>query len=565
MGARMAADFPAANARTGWRSEGLPKSNTGPTGRALVAMLLGLSGFVLLIACSNLANLLLARAIDRAREFAVRTALGASRLQLIRTVAVESLLLAAAGGAGAVLVATWTSNWLQSVIVDGGGPAIPMDWRVLSFAAAVSLLTVLFCGIAPASFTGRISTNDTLKSGGRSATAARAHIRVRNVFIAGQFALAMILLAGAAFFVRGTMQMLSQHYGWNAERVVQAEFVLPTGRYPADEDIVAFQPRVIERLARIPGVESVSVSYGLPFMGLRGTGHYVGDVEGTPGLTAKINGVSPRYFDVTGTRLAAGRVFNEHDTAASTRVAIISESMARQLFPGGNPLGRRVASAGSETRAWMEVVGVVADVRSIDVAQEPAPFQLYRPTTQDPHRGWTLAVRIAAGSPGAMVPSIRSAIAELDSDLSMRRVMTATNRMQEVTTSMSLVSKLLMAFAVLGLLLAALGIYGAMTRMVAQRSDEIGLRMALGAQVRNVLGLVLGSGVRIVAIGVGIGLVGAVALSRLLGSMLPGMETNGLLVGSAATAILTAIALLACYLPARRATHVDPIMALRSE
>jgi putative ABC transport system permease protein len=565
MGAQLAQDSPSAKPGTGWRSEALPDSNTGRTGRAILAMLLGLSAFVLLIACSNLANLLLARSIDRAREFAVRTALGASRLQLIRTVVLESLILATAGGAGAVLVAAWTSNWLQSVVVDGGGPAIPMDWRVLAFAAAVSLSTVLFCSVAPALFTSRVSTSDTLKSGGRGATTARGHVRARNAFLVGQFALAMILLAGAAFFVRGAVLMWSQQYGWSADGVTQAEFELPAERYPEDADIIDLQQRAIERLRRTPGVESASISYGLPYMGLRGTAHYVGDTaEATP-VTAKINGISPSYFDVTGTRLVAGRVFNDTDTAASPRVAIISESMAHRLFPDGSALGTRVASADGDPRRWMEIVGVVADVRSIDFAKEPAPFQLYQPTTQDPRRALMLAVRVGAGAPGAMIPAIRSAIAELDPDLVVRRLRTATNSMQEVTSSVSLVARLLTAFALLGLLLATLGIYGAMTRMVAQRTDEIGLRMALGAQVGNVLGLVLASGARIVAIGIGIGVAGAFALSRLLGSMLPSMETSSPWVGSAATVLLTAVALIACYLPARRAARVDPIVALRSE
>ena len=565
MGARTAADSPAATARTGWRSEALPDSNTGPTGRAILAMLLGLSACVLLIACSNLANVLLARSMDRAREFAVRTALGASRLQLIRTVVLESLIIATAGGVGAVLVAAWTTSWLQSVVVDGGGPQLPMDWRVLAFAVAVSLSTVLFCSMAPALFTRRISTSDTLKNGGRGATAARGHIRARNAFLVGQFTLAMILLAGAAFFVRGALVMWSQHYGWSADGVAQAEFGLPEERYAKDAEIIEFQRRAIERLKRTPGVEAVSISYGLPYMGLRGTAHYVGDTDEATPLTVKINGISPSYFDVTGTRVVAGRAFNDTDTAASSRVAIVSESMARRLFPGGSSLGRRVAFAGAEPRRWMEVVGVVADVRSIDFAKEPAPFQLYQPTTQDPRRGLMLAVRVGAGTPGAIMPVMRSAIAELDPDLVVRRLRTATNSMDEVTSSVSLVARLLAVFAVLGLLLAALGIYGAMTRMVAQRTDEIGLRMALGAQVRNVLGLVLASGARIVAIGVAFGLVGAFALSRLLGSVLPSMETSSGLVGSGATVLLSAVALLACYLPARRATRVDPIAALRSE
>jgi putative ABC transport system permease protein len=566
MGARMAADFPADNAKTAWRSEALPDSNTGSNGRALLAMLLGLSGCVLLSACSNLANVLLARAMDRSREFALRTALGASRLQLIRTVALELLLVAAAGGAGAVLVTLWTTRWLQSVVVDGGGPAIPVDWRVLAFAAAVSLSTVLFCGLGPALFARRIGPSDALKQGGRGTTAPRGHIRARHALLVGQFAMAMILVAGASFFLRGTAQMLSQHYGWRSDGVVQAEIVLSEERYPKDQDVLDFQGRAIARLERVPGVAAVSVSYGLPYKGLRGTAHYVGDGSSDGlALTAKINGISPAYFDVTSTRLAAGRVFTAADSSTSSRVAIISEGMARRLFPDGRALGRRIASADDEPRVWMEIVGVVEDVRSIDLAQTPEPFQLYQPTAQDPRRHLVLAVRTTGGTSNGTVGAIRSAVAELDAGLVARRLMTATDTMADVTSSMSLIAQLLTAFAAIGVLLAALGIYGAMARMVAQRTDEIGLRMALGAQVRDIVGMVLGSGARVVATGMGLGLAGALGLSGALGALLPSMARDTGVAGAIAIAALTAVAVLACYLPARRAVAVDPMVALRNE
>jgi predicted permease len=564
MGAQAAADDPAAPARTGWRSEPLPDSNTGPTGRALLAMLLGLSGCVLLVACSNLANLLLARAIDRAREFAVRTALGASRLQLIRTVVLESALLAAVGGSGALLVASGATRWLESVIVDGGGPAIPLDWRVLAFAAMVSLATIFLCGVGPALFARRVVPNDALKTGGRGATAAKGHVRARYVFLVGQFALALLLVAGAAFFLRGTSQMLTQSYGWTIDGVVQADLSLPTERYGTDDDVVAFQRRAVARLEAIPGVIAASLSYGLPYKGLRGTNHYVGDGGREP-VTAKINGISPAYFQVTGTRLAAGRLFTPADTTSSPKVAIVSEAMARRLFPDGRPLGRRVRAAGGDAGAWIEVVGVVADVRSIDLAQEPAPFQLYQPTAQDPRRDVVLAVRVDGGRSAATLAAIRTAVAELDAALVARRLMTASDSLQEVTTSMSLMTRLLLAFAALGLLLAALGIYGAMTRMVAQRTDEIGLRMALGAQTRDVVGLVMRSGTRVVVAGLAIGLVGAAGLSRLLGAVLPSMATDTGVVSVLAGSVLIAAAFVACYLPARRATRVSPMVALRGE
>ena len=569
-GARMAADFPQDNEKTGWRSEGLPHSATGPAGRVLLGMLLGLSGFVLLIACSNLANLLLARTIERTREFAVRAALGASRLQLIRTLVLESLILAAVGGAGALVVASSTTSWLRSVIANGGGPSFefPMDWRVLCFALGVSLLTLFLCGIGPALFTSRISTNETLKSGGRGTTADRRQQRVRHALIIGQFALAMTLLAGAGFFIRGAANLLTEHYGWNADHVVQGDISLPSARYPKGESITAFHRRLIERVQQLPGVTAVSVSYGLPYVGLRGDGRFVVEAPGTAGrgpeFSTKWNGITPSYFDVTGTRLVAGRSFTDADTSSSLKVAIVNETMARTLFPGGAALGARIGDA-TETPDWMEVVGVVADVRSIDVAQAPASFQLYKPAAQDPRHDFMVAARTAGVAGGSVSAAIGAAVADLDPDLTVRALMPVTARMQEVTSQMALMQQLLLAFAVLGLLLASLGIYGAMARMVAHRTNEIGLRMALGAQVPHVVGLVFRSGGRIVAIGAGAGLLGAFGLSRLLASVLPTMETDSSLVGVAGAALLTAVALAACYVPARRATRVNPVDALRAE
>jgi putative ABC transport system permease protein len=549
-----------------WRIEALPDSDTSPTGRALLAMLLGLSGCVLLVACANLANLLLARAIDRSREFALRAALGASTVQLVRTLLLECALVAVAGGAGAVAVALWTTRWLQSVIVDGGGPAIPLDWRVLGFAAATSLATVLLCGVVPALFTRRIAPNDALKSGGRGATAGRGHVRIRHAFLVGQFALALLLVAGASFFLRGTAHMLTLHHGWNADGVAQAELSLPVERYRRDEDVVAFQQRAADRLAGIAGVTAASVSYGLPYKGLRGISHYVADAaaDSAP-ITARINGISPDYFTVTGTRLSAGRAFTPGDTAAAPKVAIISESLARRWFPDGRVLGRRVAGAGDGPRVWLEIVGVAADVRSIDVAQEPAPYQLYQPTAQDPRRDLIVAVRSTGATSAATLAAMRAAIVELDAGLVPRRLRTATASMEDVTTSMSVITTLLVAFAALGLLLAALGIYGAMTRMVAQRTDEIGLRIALGAQARDVLRLVLRSASGVVGLGMVLGLGGALGLSRLLGAVLPSMTTDTGTVTTAAVAVLTAVAVVACCLPARRAVRVDPMTALRGD
>ena len=443
-----------------------------------------------------------------------------------------------------------------------------MDWRVLSFALGVSLLTLFLCGIGPAVFTGRISTNETLKSGGRGTTADRRQQRVRHALIIGQFALAMTLLAGAGFFIRGAANLLTEHYGWNAEQVVQGDISLPSTRYPGGESITAFHRRLIERVQQLPGVTTVSVSYGLPYVGLRGDGRFVVDAPGTAGrgpeFPAKWNGITPSYFDVTGTRLVAGRSFNDADTSSSLKVAIINETMARTLFPGERRSARASEAqprsrTGWRSSAWSRTSGRSTSRRRRRASSSISPRRRIPATTSWLRRG---PAGVAGGSVSA---AIGTAVADLDPELTVRALMPVTARMQEVTSQMALMQQLLLAFAVLGLLLASLGIYGAMARMVAHRTNEIGLRMALGAQIPHVVGLVFRSGGRIVAIGAGAGLLGAFGLSRLLASVLPTMETDSSLVGAAGAALLTAVAFAACYLPARRATRVNPVDALRAE
>ncbi len=258
------------------------------------------------------------------------------------------------------------------------------------------------CGLGPVLFTGRLNTNETLKAGGRGATSGRGHQRLRHALIVGQFTLAMTLLAGAGFFVRGAAYMLHDHYGWNADNVVQAEIAMPSSGDRSGAAIVAFHKRLLEEVQALPGVSAASVSYGLPYIGLRGDGRYAvegHDPSAQSEVPAKLNGVTSAYFDVTGTRLLAGRFFTGADTTGAPSVAIINDAMARTLFPGGNAVGARIRDTSADAAAWMEIVGVVGDVRSIDVGQPPASYQLYQPAAQDPHREFVLAVR--ATGPGA--------------------------------------------------------------------------------------------------------------------------------------------------------------------
>src|SRR5437867_5203884 len=427
-GRRLARDFPAANVDSTWRTVPIDDTFLPKDAQTIVVMLVGLSGFVLLIACSNLANLLLARTIARAREFAVRSALGASRSQMLRPLIVESLLLAFAGGICAILVAMWTFDWLTvaSAGDNGVGVVLTFDWHVLGWAFGACLLTALAFGVAPALFALRLDLNSTLKSGSRGTTGDRGHRRFRNFLIVGQFALAMVLLAGAALFVRGLHELNSRRYGWESGQLVTGTMVLPTTTYPGDKEITDFQRLALERLEALPGVVSASISYSMPFFGLSEPRKYLvaGRETPEPGHepAALINGVSPHYFETVGTRLLSGRTFNAGDTPTSPRVFVINQAMASGLFGDESPIGRRIAQAGGKTVEWGEIVGVVSDVDSVYANRRTGAYQLYQPQTQEPRPLSELAVRTTAANPAVVIDGVRAAMAALDADLPVRKL-----------------------------------------------------------------------------------------------------------------------------------------------
>ncbi len=404
-GARLAADFPKENGGSTWRARDLLGSTGHSSGRVIIAMLLCLSGFVLLIACSNLANFLLAGTISRSREFAVRAALGASRSRLIRVLAVEPLVLVSVGCVGALFVSVWAAKWLSAQTAASGGAPMefPLDWRVLCFAIVTSLITAVIFGIAPALFATRVKIADALKSGARGATAGLGHQRLRDLLVIGQFAMATTLLAGAGFFARGADNLLRQHFGEDADHMVVAAFELPESKYKGNDEVVVFDRQVIERIEQLPGVKAASISYAPPFFGLMGPRHYI--IEGRDRSASSLeplasyNGVTSSYFPATGTRMLSGRLFNVLDSANSLKVVVINDSMARALFPNESPIGKRIAQADADKREWAEIVGVVADVHAIGLYQRPIPFQVYQPFVQDPWRFANLAVRTANVAP----------------------------------------------------------------------------------------------------------------------------------------------------------------------
>lgn len=539
------------------------------SGALMVGTLVGLSGFVLLIACANLANLLLARALARHREFAIRGALGASRWQLIRPLLGECILLAVIGGALGMLVCSWTNAWMaREFAISGSAIAFVTDWTLLAYAFAVSLLTGVFFGVAPAWMISRVAVNDALKGGARGTTGDRSQHRVRQVLIAGQVALALVLLSGAVFFVRGLEHILTREAGWNLTRVLRGILVVPESRYTDTAAISRFYDQVIERVVALPGVEAATICHDVPAFGFKsGRGFIIeGQPPATPGgasFGAPTNGVSPGYFATMGTRVLRGRDFGPMDRIDSAPVIILNETMARALFPDENPIGKRLAYS-DEPEKWIEVVGVAEDVQFLNFGDTTIRFQSYIPLSQAVWSYVALCVRTAV-PPATMGDTLRRAVAEIDPDMPVKELSLATEFIGRSLQDFRAIIQLLIGFATLGLFLAALGIYSVIARLVAQRTSEIGIRIALGAQVAHIARLILGAGLRIVLIGTGVGLVLAIALTHVLTQAMPALATTATPGLAGAVALLIGIALLACWLPARRATKVDPLEALRAE
>jgi len=544
----------------------------GPVRPALLA-LVGMVGFVLLIACANVANLLLARNAARRREFALRVALGAGRLRIVRQLLTESALLAVIGGGLGLLVALWGVALLGARIPPGWVSGIPLsegvriDARVLVFTLVVSLVTGLVFGLAPALQVSKPDLNDVLKEGGRTGGAGgRRQRRLRGLLVVAEVALSLTLLIGAGLMVRSFVELMRVPSGFNAANVLTMKLALPTLKYTKDEQVAGFYAQALESIAAVPGVEAVGATTNLPLGGGNQTTEVLVAGRPTPAVGQRtevsFRDISPDYFRAFGIPLLRGRTFTERDDKGAPGVAILNETMARRLFGATEAaLGQRLTDVDGKNER--EVVGVVGDVRHAGLDAEPKA-EMYVPFTQEASYSMTLVVRTAS-DPASFVPAMRARLLAIDKDQPTYHVRTMEQVVAESVSQRRLTMLLFGLFAALALALATIGIYGVMSYSVSQRAHEIGVRVALGAQRRDVLRLVIADGMALTLSGVVLGLAAALALTRLLASLLYGVKTTDPATYAAISLLLAAVALLACYLPARRATKMDPLITLRAE
>ncbi|MGB8592202.1 MAG: ABC transporter permease [Candidatus Acidiferrales bacterium] len=535
--------------------------------RALMVMVV----LVLVLACANIANLLLARGATRQREFAIRAAMGASRWRMIRQLLVESLLCAAAGGALGVVIASWTLDVLVTALESGAdiqGLTPRLDWSVLAFAIGATAISGLVFGLLPAWRVTRANVSQTLKEQGSTTSAGLSHVRFRKGLVATQMAFTVLLLAGAGLFTRTLWNLRHVDLGLRTDHLVSFTIAPQLNGYSQGRT-AELSAQLRERLAALPGVTAAGSAV---------IGTLVGSTDGSgltiPGDTqhAKIeqhvhrNWVSPRYFSVLGVPLLSGREFTPADSATSEKVAIISDTAARQFFPNRDPVGQRFGWNDSDAKPDVEIVGVVKDVHQAHVRDENVPF-IYLPDTQNPdvELGSATFYARTEQDPVSVVSAMRDAVKQLDASLPVFDVKTMNRLVDDDLFAERFVASLSSGFGTLAALLAALGIYGVLAFLVVQRSREIGIRMALGAETRHVRELILREVGFMVLIGAAIGLPAAYALARVSESLLYGVRASDPWIYVADIALSAFVAYVACYLPVRRATHVDPLIALRHE
>ena len=539
--------------------------------RGSLTVLLVAVAFVLLIACANVAGLLLARAVARRREIALRMALGADRGRVVRQLLTESLLLATVAGVLGSVLAYASFTFLQGLIPEqmALSASLKLDVRILVFTLAISIVTGIIFGLVPALQAAKFDLNDALK---QSSTRATASGRLRSTLIVFEVAVSIVLLVGAGLLIQTLFQLFRQYSVLEPDKVLTMRTILPREKYKEPQVRDNFYQQVLQRVEHLPGVVSAGYSTSVPLSWKGGSsGFYPEGIKSPiPGMSydAIHRQVSADYLKTMNIQLRQGRYFENRDNAQSMNVAIINETMARQYWPGENALGRRfrIGDPDETDQPWMQIVGIVADVRQMGF-DEPVKAEMYLPYQQVDHPWFMprdLAIR-TTGDTSSLVGSVRQIIREVDPDQPISNIATMAEVLGTEAAQRRMGMIMLAGFAVLALLLASLGIYGVLAYFVTQHTNEIGVRQALGATPRDILFLVLKKGMGLTLVGVAIGLASAFALTRLMSSLLFGVKASDPLTFVAVPLLLAFVALLACYIPARRATKVDPLVALRYE
>jgi putative ABC transport system permease protein len=576
--ARLAAAHPDTNKDLpGVRVETFTERFVGGAARTMFLVVMGAVGFVLLIACANVANLLLSRSANRVREVALRTALGATRWRVVRQLLVESVVLAFIGGSFGLLLAYAGVRVFDASLTDPGKPFwidFRVDYVVFGYVAAICVLTAILFGLAPALHVSRTNTNEVLKEGGRGSSGNRRARWFSGTMIVTELALTVVLLAGASLMIRSFMNLQTLEVGFPTGQLMTMRMQLPEKKYPTPEARTAFYDRLEPALAALSGVDAVAITTTVPPFQ---AGERPFEIDGrparqpdTPAPTVATVTISPRFFEVIGVGMRRGRALRDIDGAAGSETVVINERMASQFFPGEDPIGRRLRlfprdkAPNQPTPVWRTIVGISPSIRHTETRQVELNAVVYVPHRQEPPAGASLIVRSPL-PPASLVDSLRRTVQAIDADQPVFTVQTLDQMMDGDRWPFRVFGVMFGIFAVIALVLSAVGLYAVMAYSVTQRTSEIGLRMALGAQAGQVRWMILKLGLAQLVLGLTLGLAGALALSTVMERMLVGITSSDPVTFAVITIMLTIVSIAACLLPARRATLVDPLVALRAE